>query len=196
MSEYTDYYIYRTDAQAVEELRVEIAAVAGAGIIVSELALDGETGPKALDERLRKPGAAWVAVLTPTPFKALKADPVAQVFVLEDFASWRLDVRCQGEVDVFQFGTGDNYALEWFGANFSAPFVTGAIDPATIDRLAGCFALEPAALGPVLSYGEVWDFLTLVGAPSVQMMDQGIALYGLEGADPGAGKVFFDWELW
>jgi hypothetical protein len=196
MSEYTDYYIYQTEAQVVEELRMEVASLAGAGIIVSDLTIDGSTGPQALEARLKEPGATWVAVLTPAPFVALQADPFARVFVLEDFSSWRLDVRCEGKVDSFQFGTDDNYALEWFGANFSAPFVTGAIDPATTDRLARCFALSSEAIQPVLSYDKAWDFLTLVGAPSVQMMDQGIALYDLEATEPGKEKVFFDWELW
>lgn len=193
MSEYTDYLIYRTDAQEVEELRSEVAALAGSGIITIGAGPEGEVGPQAMEALLKQPGPAWVALLTPTAFEKLAAAPLARVYVLEDFASWRLDVRCGDKVDVFQFGTDDNYALEWFGYNFSAAFVTGAVEPATINRLAGCFAVAPEALGQVLGYGKVWDFLTLTGAPSVQMLDQGIALYDLETADPA--KVFFDWEL-
>ena len=196
MSEYTDYLIYRTDAQEVEDLRSEVTRLAGSGIIITGPYPDGAMGLQVLEARLKEAGPAWVALLTPTAFEALPAEPLARVYVLEDFASWRLDVRCAGKVDVFQFGTDDNYALEWFGYNFSAPFVTGAVEPATIDRLAGCFALAPEALAPVLGYGKVWDFLTLTGAPSVQMLDQGIALYDLETADPALGKVVFDWELW
>lgn len=193
MSEYTDYLIYRTDAQEVEVLRSEVALLAGSGIIVTDSVSDDAA---ALETLLKAPGPAWVAVLTPTPFKELRADPLAWVYVLEDFASWRLEMRCGGKVEVFQFGTDDNYALEWFGENFLAPFVTGAVEPATIDRLAGCFDVSPEALQPMLAYGKVWDFLTLTGAPSVQMLDQSIALYDLEDAEPSDRKVFFDWELW
>ncbi len=191
MSEYTDYLIYRTEAQAVEELRAEVSRVAGMGVIVTGSFPDAAASLEAI---LKAPGPAWVAVLTTTPFEKLRADPLAWVYVLEDFASWRLEVRCGGKVDVFQFGTDDNYALGWFGENFSAPFVTETIDPGTIDRLAGCFQLSPEAMQPMLAYGKVWDFLTLAGAPSVQMLDQNISLYDLETAEPG--KVFFDWELW
>ncbi|MCU0827636.1 MAG: hypothetical protein MUE52_09570 [Tabrizicola sp.] len=194
MSEYTDYFIYRTDAQEVEELRSEVADLVRSGMIISGPYSDGTMGADALGAQLRQPGPAWVALLTPTAFDKLAATPVAQIYVLEDFASWRLDVRCENTVDVFQFGTDDNYALEWFGYNFSAPFVTGAIEPATLDRLAGCFAVPSEALGPVLAYGKVWDFLTLTGAPSVQMLDQSIALFDLEATAPA--KVVFDWELW
>jgi hypothetical protein len=196
MSEYTDYYIYQTEAQAVEELRMEVASLARTAIIVSDLTIDRASAARALEARLKEPGATWVAVLTPKPLVALQADPFARVFVLEDFSSWRLDVRCEGKVDTFQFGTDDNYALEWFGANFSAPFVTWTINPATTDRLARCFALSSESIQPVLSYDKAWDFLTLVGAPSVQMLDQGIALYDLGPTEPGTEKVLFDWELW
>lgn len=193
MSEYTDYLIYRTDAVAVEVLRSEVAQLAGSGIIVSGAFPDGAASLEAV---LKTPGPAWVAVLPPTSLKDMRADPLAWVYVLEDFASWRLEVRCAGTIDVFQFGTDDGYALGWSRENFAAPFVTDRVDPATIDRLAGCFQMQPEAMQPMLAYGKVWDFLTLAGAPSVQMLDQTIALYDLEEAEPGVRKVLFDWEVW
>ena len=191
MSEYTDYLIYRTDAVEVEALRSEVAGLVGSGIIVS--GDEGSGGPDALASRLQVPGPAWVALMTPVAFEDLTADPLGRVFVLEDFASWRLDVRCGGKAEAFQFGGDDGYALGWFGENFGAPFVTDEVEPGTLDRLAGCLGVPSEKLGPVLAHEKVWDFLTLVGAPSVQMLDQSIALDDL-GAEPG--KVVFDWELW
>ena len=196
MSEYTDYLIYRTEAATYEELRSEVAAVAGPGTVIYT---SDDFAPGPTEGPLSSGGApAWVALVADKGLDEIAAaaqGSVAQVFVLEDLASWRFTVKCPGATSVtLYFGGPDGYAHGWFRyTDQGYQGLTEVLPDATLSALSRCLAMPEARLAKGLRYGAVWTFLTDLGAPSIQMLDQGI---GKPLAPQTRGAPKFAQEIW
>jgi hypothetical protein len=178
MSEYTDYLIYRTEAATYEALRAEVAEVAGAGTVIytsDDFAAATTQGP------LPSGGQpAWVALVADKSLAEIATaakGPVARVLVLEDFASWQFTAECPGAKPVnLYFGGEDGYADGWFGYNdVTYTGLTASVPEATLTALSECLGMPKGSLSKGLRYDAVWTFLTDLGAPSIQMLDQGLA---------------------
>lgn len=197
MSEFTDYMIYQTSARGLEELRAEVAALAPPGTAIYPVTVETEQTPEAAAARLT--GApVWVALMSPElsgGFKPTGAEKLASVFVLEDFASWRIEARCGGQEPVTLYlGGPDGYARDWFGAN-DAGFkeLPSALTSAEVTALQACFDLPAAELASLMAHDRVWDFLAAIDAPSMQMTDQGL----IAPEDfPDTLPIAFAWEVW
>ncbi|MFN4193929.1 MAG: hypothetical protein ACK4FR_13435 [Tabrizicola sp.] len=197
MSEYTDYMIYQTSARGLEQLRAEVAALAPPGTVIYPLTTGTGDGPDAAAARLT--GApVWVALMSPelsAGFNPSRGGKLASIQVLEDFASWRIEARCGGQEPVVLYlGGPDGYAADWFGYNDPGfKSLTSALTSAEVTALQACFDLPAAELVPLMAYGRVWDFLTAIDAPSMQMADQGL----IAPEDfPDTLPIAFAWELW
>ncbi len=197
MSEFTDYLIYHATSTTIAALRQEVMAVAGpATLIYPELPeLDEAEAGRAFAAR---EGARWVALVTDTdPAQVARNSgrTVAQIFVLEDFASWRLTAYCPGQAPVTVYlGGEDGYAAGWFRANYRfEPPMRAEVAPRDVAPLAACFALEEQTVRDLVRYDGAWDFLTVLGAPVMQMADQGL-IRAL--GDKTGGEPRFGWEVW
>lgn len=194
MSEYTDYMIYQTTAVGLEALRTEVAALAPPGTAIFPLPAEGDEAAAAA----RLTGApVWVALMssaTPASIAKAPGTKLVSIFVLEDFASWRLEAHCDGQRPLtLYFGGADGYADGWFTANqpdFAG--LTSALTTEQITRLEACFNLPAASLAPLLAYDRVWDFLAAIDAPSMQMADQSLMLDDF----PADLPIAFAWEIW
>ncbi len=194
MSEYTDYLLYQSEAMTLQALQAEVTQNVGRAVIVP-FTIGGMvvTEAEAMDVITRAPARKWVALIADIHPADIKVQSAAHFLVLEDFKSWRLNAVCDGQEITLQFGGPDGYGLGWFGANFDAPFVTATIEDETLNQLAACFGTDAAKLAPVLAYDKPWAFLDVIGAPSVQMLDQQLAMIGWD-RDGGAAVASFEWN--
>jgi hypothetical protein len=194
MSEYTDYLLYRTDAMTLAALQAEVTEGIGQAVIIP-FSIDGAPVDEATAAKLMAEGPArkWVGLITDKLPSETRATAIAHFLVLEDFKSWRLNTVCDGKVTALQFGGDDGYGLGWFGANFDAAYLTATVPQETVDGLAACFGVPAASLTPVLAYDKPWEFLKLIGAPSIQVLDQQLAMILRDGEVP-PDVASFDWN--
>jgi hypothetical protein len=194
MSEYTDYLIYRTDAPTLAALQAEVAAEIGRAVIIP-FAPDQSAGDEAVARAIfeQGPRPKWVALLAERPLEEMSSKAVAQITVLEDFASWRLALSCGGTVTTLRFGGADGYAAGWFAANLNEPAINASVAPETLAYVAACTGLSTDRAGQLLTYDRPWAFLDALGAPSIQMLDSQLAVTDWD--DVGEpGEAVFDWD--
>ncbi len=194
MSEYTDYLIYRTDAPTLAALQAEVAADVGRAVIIPfapDQSPGDETAARAMFEDGPRP--KWVALLAERPLEEMSSKAVAQITVLEDFASWRLALSCGGTVTTLRFGGADGCAAGWFAANLNEPAINMSVAPETLAYVAACIGLPTDRVASVLTFDKPWAFLDALGAPLIEMLDSQLAVTDWNNVG-GPGVAVFDWD--
>lgn len=118
---------------------------------------------------------------------------LADSFVPEDAASWRLQAWCGGRNAVLRFGSTDNQARGWFAFSLREFGLSLPVEGPLLAHLSACFEADAARLGPLLSHGQPSAFLEEVGAPVAPMSESGLVRLFGELAE-GENSVRFPWE--
>lgn len=173
MSEHTNYFVI--EAQSVEAAIGKLGREQVPCLVDGGAYLDGYPFPA--------PAGLWLVVSTYSDlhwnaagqyyfdFKwnelCLLFEKVIELFEAEDGRRWRFHLRWQGRGELQK--TFDEQQSD-------------CLSRPELDLLAACFAREPGAFAPYLSYGQwrMGQFCDAVGIPYIHMQHPGVLPYGAE----------------
>jgi hypothetical protein len=187
MSQFTDYMQFRTEAKTLGKLRDQLVETVSTGEVpLYELpsgSLDSFEAADAAWRALSKP--VWVMVLTNGSIDDLaKAGPAFHLLVEEDFYSWAIALRCEGQSwNLAVLHRPDMYreATTQYGG-------TVIWNPATMRNdalaMAKCLSVNVDDLTAAFVADGGQAFSALIGAHYEQMEDQSLSEYS-------PGKISF-----
>lgn len=177
MSEFTDYMQVLTRAETLVALQAQLVETVGSGKLpLYELPVESLASAELAEaawQALPKP--AWIMVLTDGSIDDLaKAGPSFHLMVEEDFQSWAIALRCNGQAwDLAMLREDDVYRE-----------VTLTYDPAIWDpvamrdeaaKMAACLSVNAQDLTAALVSDGGQAFSALIGARYEQMEDQSLS---------------------
>jgi hypothetical protein len=181
MSEFTDYMQILTRAETLAHLRAQLVETVGSGKLpLYELPVDSLDSTELAETAWHAlPKPVWVMVLTGGSLDDLaKAGPAFHLMVEEDFQSWAIALRCNGQSWNFAMLQGpDAYreaTLRYDAAIWDAVAMR---DEAT--KMAACLSVDAQHLTATFIPDGGQAFSALIGASYGQMEDQGLSDYTL-----------------